>query len=346
MTISVRQREILIKTLELYISTGTPVGSNALAEAVDVSSSTIRAELAALETEGLLTHPHTSAGRVPTDAGYRFYVDALIAGEEYADVSASPEEGTPFQAPEGYGNVDELLQGVSDGMSEVTRLLAVVAGPSALGDSISRVDHLPLREGAHLIVVSTQSGEATSTTITLPHVEDGELREILNSLNAFLGGRPIGTNLELATAKRFLADYNPLAVGAVLEAVEVLEQATERGLFIRGASALLARLDDLDPASLSAVVEIFERRRWLLKLVGDALVRSVSNSSGVVVSIGAESGFYNLVNTSLVAAAYKHHERPYGVVTLIGPKRMEYDAAISTVRSAAEALTLHLDSRF
>jgi len=212
MTISVRQREILIKTLELYISTGTPVGSNALAEAVHVSSSTIRAELAALETEGLLTHPHTSAGRVPTDAGYRFYVDALIAGEEYADVSASPEEGTPFQAPEGYGNVDELLQGVSDGMSEVTRLLAVVAGPSALGDSISRVDHLPLREGAHLIVVSTQSGEATSTTITLPHVEDGELREILNSLNAFLGGRPIGTNLELATAKRFLADYNPLAV--------------------------------------------------------------------------------------------------------------------------------------
>ena len=343
MTISVRQREILIKTLELYISTGTPVGSNALAEAVDVSSSTIRAELAALETEGLLTHPHTSAGRVPTDAGYRFYVDALIAGEEYADISASPEEGTSFQAPEGYGNVDELLQGVSDGMSEVTRLLAVVAGPSALGDSISRVDHLPLREGAHLIVVSTESGEATSTTITLPHVEDGELREILNSLNAFLGGRPIGTNLELATAKRFLADYNPLAVGAVLEAVEVLERATERGLFIRGASALLARLD---PASLSAVVEIFERRRWLLKLVGDALVRSVSNSSGVVVSIGAESGFYNLVNTSLVAAAYKHHERPYGVVTLIGPKRMEYDAAISTVRSAAEALTLHLDSRF
>jgi heat-inducible transcriptional repressor len=239
------------------------------------------------------------------------------------------------------------LQGVSEGMSEVTRLLAVVAGPSALGDSVARVDHLPLREGAHLIVISTESGEASSTTITLPSsVEDGELREILTSLNAFLGGRPIGANLELATAKRYLADYNPLAVGAVLEAVEVLGRATERGLFIRGASALFARLDDLDPASLSAVVEIFERRRWLLKLVGDALVRSVSNSSGVVVSIGAESGFYNLASTSLVAAAYKHHERPYGVVTLIGPKRMEYDAAISTVRSAAEALTQHLDSRF
>src|ERR671914_692780 len=343
MTITVRQHEILIKTLELYISTGTPVGSNALADVMDASSSTIRAELAALESEGLLTHPHTSAGRVPTDAGYRYYVDALMTREISED---SPEE-PPFQTPEAYGNVDELLQGVSEGMSEVTRLLAVVAGPSALGGSISRVDHLPLREGAHLIVVSTGGGEASSTTITLPsYVEDEELREILASLNSFLGGRSIATNLELMRARRFLADYNPLAVGAVLEAVEVLSRATERGLFIRGASALLARLDDLDPSSLAAVVEIFERRRWLLKLVGDALVRSASNSSGVIVSIGAESGFYNLASTSLVAAAYKHRERPYGVVTLIGPKRMEYDAAISTVRSAAETLTQHLDSRF
>jgi heat-inducible transcriptional repressor len=340
--ISVRQREILIKTLELYIQTGTPVASNALTGVVNASSSTIRAELAVLESEGLLTHPHTSAGRVPTDAGYRFYVDALMAGETPVD---SQEEANLFREAEGYGNVDELLQGISEGMSEVTRLLAVVAGPSVLGDSVTRVDHLPLREGAHLIVVSTGSGQASSTTVTLPlDVEDEELREILASLNAFLGGRQIGA--PVVTARRFLADYNPLAVDAVLEAVEALGRATERGLFIRGASALFARLDDLDPASLTTVVEIFERRRWLLKLLGDALKRSVSNPSGVVVSIGAESGIYGLAATSLVAAAYTRREQPYGVVTLIGPKRMEYDAAISTVRSAAETLTHCLDSRF
>src|SRR5215210_1417772 len=107
MTISVRQHEILIKTLELYIQTGTPVGSNALTDVVDASSSTIRAELAALEFEGLLTHPHTSAGRVPTDAGYRYYVDALMAEDLH-------EEETIFQVPDSYGNVDELLQGVSE----------------------------------------------------------------------------------------------------------------------------------------------------------------------------------------------------------------------------------------
>ena len=125
-----------------------------------------------------------------------------------------------------------------------------------------------------------------------------------------------------------------------------LSRATDRGLFMRGASALLARLDDLDPDSLSAVVEIFERRRWLLKLVGDALVRSGLQLRGVVVSIGAESALYNLAGTSLVAAAYGTTSDPYGVVSLIGPKRMEYDAAICTVRSAAETLTHRLSSRF
>jgi heat-inducible transcriptional repressor len=117
-------------------------------------------------------------------------------------------------------------------------------------------------------------------------------------------------------------------------------------VFVRGASALLARLDDLDPQSLSAVVEIFERRRWLLRLMGDALERSAVSSSGVVVLIGAENALYNLMGTSLVAAAYGHHQRPYGVVSLIGPKRMDYDAAITTVRSAAETLTHRLSAGF
>ena len=338
MAISARQHEILTKTLELYIQTGTPVGSAALVDVVDASSSTIRSELAALEAEGLLTHPHTSAGRIPTDAGYRYYVDALMVEE-------TGSTGPSFETPEGVGNVDELLQGVSEGMSEVTRLLAVVAGPSALGEGVARVDHLPLREGVHLVVVTTENGLSSSTTISLPtDVPNEEVRGILSSLNSFLGGYTAGT-YQLSSARQYLTDYNPLAVGAVLQAVEVLGRATERGLFIRGASALFARLDDLDPASLAAVVEVFERRRWLLKLVGESLRRSVS-SSGVVVSIGAESGFNNLTGTSLVAAAYSRHERPFGVVTLIGPKRMEYGAAISTVRSAAEALTQHLDSKF
>jgi heat-inducible transcriptional repressor len=338
--LSERQRELLLKTLEIYISTGTPVGSHALSEEVDASSSTIRSELAHLESLGLLGHPHISAGRVPTDSGYRYYVDALM--EE------TPKDEAAFAALEGYGNVDELLHGVSEGMSDVTRLLAVVAGPSVLGESLSRVDYLPLGDGKLLLVVSMESGASSSAAITLPFlVEDEELREMFAALNSWLGGRSLGADLELGLAVRTaLADHDPMTVGVVLEAVGALGRATERGVFVQGTSALLSRLDDLDPGSLSAVIEVFERRRWLLRLMGDALRRSVSSSSGVVVSIGTESGFLNLTGTSLVASAYSRRERPYGVVSLIGPKRMDYDVAITTVRSAAEALTNCLDVRF
>ncbi|CAN5907857.1 heat-inducible transcriptional repressor HrcA [soil metagenome] len=340
MWLSSRQHEILVRTLELYISSGAPVGSHALGDEIEASSSTIRAELANLESAGLLTHPHTSAGRVPSDAGYRYYVDALISGN-------APDAG-PFEAPAASSNIDELLRGVSEGMSEVTHLLAVVAGPGALGDSLTRVDFLPLSSESLLLIVSMDSGASSSTTLSLPiNVEEAELREIFNSLNSWIEGRPLGVDLELGiAARKILSDYNPQVVNAVLDAVRVLGQSSERGVFIQGISALLARLDDLDPASLAAVLQIFERRRWLLRLMGDALRRSASDPNGVVVSIGVESGFYNLANASFVAAAYNHGERPYGVVSLIGPKRMEYDAAISTVRSAAEALTTRLNDRF
>ncbi|MGI9050515.1 MAG: heat-inducible transcriptional repressor HrcA [Rubrobacteraceae bacterium] len=338
--ISNRQREILLKTLELYISTGVPVGSQALSETVEASSSTIRSEFVNLESYDLLTHPHTSSGRVPTDAGYRYYVDALISGGDQEDASR-------FEAPAGYSDVDGLLRGVSEGMSDVTRLLAVVAGPAALGDSVTRIDYLPLGEGMLLLVASMASGVSSSARVTLPaYVEEEELREIFHSLNAWIEGRPLGIDMELAmAARKVFSDHNPRVVGAVLEAVEVLGRSTERGVFIQGVSALLSRLDDLEPTSLAAIIEVFERRRWLLRLLGDALERSVI-SADVVVAIGAESGFYNLSGTSIVTAAYNRHEQPYGVVSLIGPKRMDYDAAISTARSAAEALTHCLNARF
>ncbi|TCJ17320.1 heat-inducible transcription repressor HrcA [Rubrobacter taiwanensis] len=340
MELSSRQRRILIKTVELYIATGSPVSSGALTESVDASSSTIRAELNQLESLGLLTHPHTSAGRVPTDAGYRYYVNTLMTGER-------PRDGLFETSADSYGNLDELLRGISEDMSRVTRLLAVVAGPGMLGDTVTSVDCVVLRPNTVLLIISMESGVVSSSVVTLPErVRDEELREIVQALNGWIGGRYLDPDLELdLAARRLLSDYNPDVVQAVMGTIEALARSEDRGLFVRGASALLARLDDLDSASLAAIVEIFERRRWLLHVLERALERS-NSCTDVVVAIGSESGFYKLSNTSLVAAAYQVNDRPYGVVSLIGPKRMDYDSAISTVRSAAETLTDRLSTGF
>src|SRR5215217_2177846 len=188
--LSERQRELLLKTLEIYISTGAPVGSHALSEELEASSSTIRAELAHLESLGLLDHPHTSAGRVPTDRGYRYYVDALM--------EANPKDDTAFAALEGYGNVDELLRGVSEGMSEVTRLLAVSPGPpsSVSRSPVSTICHwaktdscslyrwtaAPLRAPrSHSPSSSRMMNCATSSQHSTPGLEDVRLGQTWSS---------------------------------------------------------------------------------------------------------------------------------------------------------------------
>src|SRR3712207_894446 len=140
-------------------------------------------------------------------------------------------------------------RGVSEGMSEVTRLLAVVAGPGALGDALSRVDYLSLTGGSLLLVVSMESGASSSTTVTLPaSVEDEELREIFAALNSWLGGRPLGGDMELArAARKALADHNPLVVEAGLHAPRGLGRGPPaRGLLPR-APALLPPPGQPDP---------------------------------------------------------------------------------------------------
>src|ERR671939_551095 len=149
--ISDRQREILLKTLELYVSTGAPVGSHALTEEVDASSSTIRAELAHLEARGLLTHPHTSAGRGPTDPGYRFYAGELLA-------RADPRPASfPLDLSALRREVDSALEATTEMLSNVTRLLALVSAPPFETTTVRDIEILLLQPQTVMVVVITST---------------------------------------------------------------------------------------------------------------------------------------------------------------------------------------------
>src|SRR6476661_1890338 len=162
--LSERQREILIRVVEEYVATGQPVGSKNLVEraGMRVSSSTVRNELAELERLGLLTHPHTSAGRVPTEAGYRIYVDALLTGPE----PSRPE--FPLGLPPERAEIAEALQATTEMLSQVTRLLALVSAPPLQAATLKHAEVLLLQPNVVMVVVITSTGGVTNVRYTFP----------------------------------------------------------------------------------------------------------------------------------------------------------------------------------
>src|SRR5215469_8084967 len=152
--LSERQLEILARVVEEYVATSMPVGSKVLVERAgfDVSSSTVRAELADIERQGLLTHPHTSAGRVPTEAGYRVYVDGLLARPEQR-----PQE-LELGLPAARAEIDEALQATTEALSQLTRLLALVSAPPLEAATVRHVEVLPLQPTVVMVVVITSTG--------------------------------------------------------------------------------------------------------------------------------------------------------------------------------------------
>src|SRR3954471_2629575 len=187
-TLTERQREILRRVIEEYVESGEPVGSKNLVarSGMSVSPSTVRADLAELERRGLLTHPHTSAGRVPTEAGYRIYVDGLLARQE-----TRPDEFS-LDLAAARAEVEEALQTTTEMLSQVTRLLALVSAPALEAASVRHVDVLQLQPNAVIVVVITSSGGVSKQRYVFPGPIDSGL---VNWAGEYLRERVTGTRL-------------------------------------------------------------------------------------------------------------------------------------------------------
>ena len=249
-----RQRQILGGVVEEHVATGEPVGSKTLVArtTVEVSSSTVRNEFAALEALGLLTHPHTSAGRVPTERGYRVYAGELLAQRERPgsfplDLSALRTE------------VEAALQRTTEMLSDVTRLLALVSAPAIETARVHHVDVLPLRPTVVLVVVITSAGGVTKRVLTFTQpVDPGLVDWAREYLNEGLSGVQLGTHTAAAARRPGLPPRERAFVEAVRPAFTDLVAEREQRLYVGGAASLVseARADELEePASASS-------RRW------------------------------------------------------------------------------------
>ena len=326
-----RQRELLAQLVEEYVATGQPVGSRYLVErgALSVSPSTVRSELAELEARGLLTHPHTSAGRVPTDRGYRFYAGELLA-------RADPRPAAfPLDLSALRREVDSALEATTEMLSSVTRLLALVSAPPFETTTVRHVEILLLQLQTVMVVVITSTGGVSKQLFQFDDPIDPGLanwaREYLNERLAGvrLGSVQLRRELEepsLSAAERSFLD-------AIRPAFVELVRAEQR-LYVGGTAGLLEELPDEELVVYRRVLATLERRAELLEILGHAL-----DPRRPFVRVGDELDDPALQGAALVGASYGLTNRVLGAVSLLGPLRMDYDKAIRSVRGAAHELS-------
>jgi heat-inducible transcriptional repressor len=332
MDLTIRQRAILRGVVEAYVAGRQPVGSRTLVErtGLDVSTSTVRGELAELERLGLLTHPHTSAGRVPTERGYRYYADRLL---ERLDPQPG---GFPLDLTTARNEVDSALQATTEMLSELTRLLALVSAPPLGTATVRHVEVLLLQPRVVMVVVITSTGSVTKGVFRFPEpVDPGLVNWAAQYLNDRVAGLELGSNLlrrrldEPTLGARegsFLATLRPLFEEALA--------AEEQSLFVGGTAGLLEDLHGHELESYQRLLEVLETRAALLEVLSQAL-----DPRRPFVRVGPELEHPALRNHSLVGASYGLTNRTLGAVTLLGPVRMDYEKALRSVRAAAHELS-------
>jgi heat-inducible transcriptional repressor len=333
--LSERQRLILGAVVSGYVRDGKPVGSKLIATGAgsEWSASTIRGELATLEDRGFLSHPHTSAGRVPTDAGYRFYVEQLLASDEA--LAPAVEKNVKLTAMR--REVEEAIRETTTELSRVTDLVAMVSAPPLSSATIHRVEALLLAPRRVMVVVIASNGGVSKRVFSFASdVDSGLVAWASSYLNERLVGLGLGARMaasrlsdpELTEVERdFLAD-----ISAAFTNLE--DSAAEETLYVDGASHLLSEQRSADLPHAEELMEALERRVNLLNTL-----RSALEERSVFAWIGDENPQPELRSVSVVGANYGLGYRNLGAVGVMGPVRMDYATAIASVRGAADELS-------
>lgn len=335
-----KRAQILLKTLvEHYISDGQPIGSRTLLQhsGLDVSPATIRNVMSDLEQLGFITSPHTSAGRIPTQKGYRLFVDSLL--------TVKPLENNAFQQlKEGLNSPSQtaLINNAADMLSQLTQFAGVVLTPKRKRIAFKHLEFLALSEKKLLVIIVTQDGNVQNRVIvTEKPYSATELTQASNYFNLHYQGftlEEVQQKLH-AELKQMQADMNKL-MSAALEATQSDTNTEKEAVVIAGERNLL-QVDDLSTnvTSLRKLFEIFERRTSLMQLLDNS-----QRAEGIQIFIGGESGYLPLDECSMVTAPYEADGQVVGTLGVIGPTRMAYERVIPIVDVTAKLLSNALSS--
>lgn len=341
--ISERQQVLLRTLVGLYIRAGQPVGSRTLVQysGVSLSPATVRALMADLESRGYVATPHTSAGRIPTVKGYRFFIDTLITTRPLPQ-----EEMETLKAQLGPGKTtSELLTTTSNLLSVITHQAGLVTVPRQDELTLRHVEFLPLSGARVLVILVLNEKEVQNRIIhTEREYEEHELRAAANFVNAHFVGCGLASIREdllntLRSTRQSIDTLLETAMDIASQALVADENKAGAGYVVAGQSHLLDAVSADNMTRLRELFEAFQQQKDILHL----MERSAC-ADGVQIFIGEEAGYQPLVDFSLVTAPYQEGGRTVGVIGVIGPTRMAYDRVIPVVDVTARMLSAALRS--
>lgn len=332
-----RSKRVLAALVRAYIASGEPVASSFLvtASGVEVSSATVRNILSQLEEDGYVQQPHTSAGRIPTDRGYRFFVDLLLESRRHGRAATAVEARLRRQNPGGLS--DSVLPQVSHVLSQAARTIGFAVGPSHEAAVFDHVEFVPISGSRVLVVIVARGGHVVQKVIDIgAPLSSDELRQAANYLNAEFSGLPLHRAreavLERLSEERTL--YDELVARAMRLATSTFaDLPATRTVYVDGTASLLGDDHGLTLATLQTLLLMIEEKQQLVELLNAYI-----DGPGLTVVIGAEHLDPSLRPFSLIASPF-HDGTGTGSVGVIGPTRMRYSRAIAAVDGAAQAVS-------
>ncbi len=323
-----RHREVLIALIREYIDSAQPVGSRILAKRYfkNLSPATIRNAMADLEDMGYLAQPHTSAGRVPTDQAYRFYVESFPPPSAQA---ARPGEPAPARR----GAIDSLMERTSSHLSEATRMTGLLLAPPLKRTTLTRVELMPLGDDRALAVLVTESGWITAHAITLdPPLSGDEVRKIARELTRRFRGRTVEAIVEMEKSPDDPLDELHTRAGAITE--QILTLLRGRTLYVSGAINMLDHPEFWDIENTRTLLRTFEQKERLADLMA-----ALADEAGVRVTIGEENPYAEMRECTLITSTYMFRDQVLGILGIVGPRRLPYPDVINVVDETARNVT-------
>jgi heat-inducible transcriptional repressor len=333
--LSARSRQILEAIVEDYIATAEPVGSSAVARrhALTLSSATVRNVMANLEEQGLLTSPHTSAGRIPTEKAYRFYVDSLIGLRQ---VSREEKKHIIRHCRQSGAGLPEMLKETSRTLSSLSNYMGIVVAPSCTSDIFRHIEFIRIGIRKVLAIMVSTNGLVQNRLVeTADDIPEHELVRMSNYLNELMQGLTIiqARDRILTEMQSEKARYDSM----MSRALQISEQAVtvaEDDLFVEGQARILDQPEFSDVNRMKEIFQAFEQKSRMLQLLGRCM-----NADGVQIYIGSETPVSQSGGMSLITSRFTTANNTVGLLGVIGPTRMGYSSVIPIVDYTARLVS-------